>query len=247
MDRMIYLAMTGAKNANYAQATNTNNLANVNTTGFRADFEQFRSMPVFGGGYASRVYSMTERPGTDFSGGGLQTTGRELDMAIADQGWIAVQGAEGREGFTRAGDFRVTPNGQLITSAGFQVMGDAGPMAIPPYDKLDIGDDGTITIIPQGQRSDNMVVVGRIKLVNPATDTITKGPDGLMYLNDPDAVAPPDAGVRVVQGALEMSNVNAVEAMVNMMQLSRHYELQVKMMKTAEEVDQHSAQLLRMS
>ena len=244
MDRMLYVAMSGANQTMLAQAANTNNLANVSTTGFRADFEQFRAMPVFGDGYGSRVYAMTERPRTDLTGGALQTTDRDLDMAISGEGWFAVQTPEGGEAYTRAGDLRVTPNGQLVNGAGHVMLGDAGPLVIPPFDKLNIGDDGTITIQPLGQGPDNLAVVGRVKLVRPDPATLEKGLDGLMHLPE-DEVALPDAGVRLISRALEGSNVNAVEAMVNMMELSRQYEMQVKMMKTAEENDQASTRLLR--
>ena len=244
MDRMLYVAMSGASQTMLAQAATTNNLANASTTGFRADFEQFRAMPVFGEGYGSRVYSMTERPRTDFSGGALHTTGRELDMAINGEGWFAVRTAEGGEAYTRAGDLRVTPNGQLVNGAGHVMLGDGGPLVIPPYDKLDIGDDGTITIVPLGQGPENLAVVGRVKLVNPDLAQLEKGLDGLMHLPEGE-VAQADAGVRLINGAVEASNVNAVQEIVSMLELARHYEMQIKMMKTAEETDQASAQLLR--
>lgn len=244
MDRMLYVAMSGASQTMLAQTANTNNLANVSTTGFRADFEQFRSMPVFGEGFGSRVYAMSERPRTDLSGGALQTTGRQLDMAVNGDGWFAVQTAEGGEAYTRAGDMRVTPNGMLVNGAGHVMLGDGGPLVIPPFDKLDIGDDGTITIQPLGQGPENLAVVGRVKLVKPDMAQLEKGLDGLMHLPEGE-VAQPDASVKLINGVLEASNVNAVEAMVNMMELSRQYEMQIKMMKTAEETDQSSAQLLR--
>ena len=244
MDRMLYVAMNGASQTMLAQTANTNNLANVSTTGFRADFEQFRSMPVFGDGYGSRVYTMSERPRTDLSGGALQTTGRALDMAVNGDGWFAVQTPDGGEAYTRRGDLRVTPNGQLVNGAGHVMLGDAGPLVIPPFDKIDIGDDGSITIQPLGQGPGNLAIVGRVKLVTPDMEQLDKGLDGLMHLPEGE-LAPPTAGVRLISGALEASNVNAVGAMVNMMELARHYEVQVKMMKTAEETDQASDRLLR--
>ncbi|GAB6042533.1 flagellar basal-body rod protein FlgF [Endothiovibrio diazotrophicus] len=245
MDRMLYVAMSGASQTMLAQAANTNNLANASTTGFRADFEQFRSMPVFGEGYGSRVYAMSERPRTDLTGGPLQTTGRQLDMAInGDTGWFAVQTPEGGEAYTRRGDLRVTSSGQLVTGDGYPLLGDDGPLVLPPFDKLDIGDDGTVTIQPLGQGPENLAIVGRVKLVSPDMQQLDKGLDGLMHLPE-GQVAQPDASIRLISGAVEGSNVNAVEAMVNMLELARHYEMQVKMMKTADETEQASEKLLQ--
>ena len=244
MDRMLYIAMSGAKQTLLAQAANTHNLANATTTGFRADFEAFRSMPVFGDGQPSRVYAMAERPGVDLSVGTLVSTGRELDVAVEGEGWIAVQGADGQEAYTRAGDLRIGPNGQLVTGAGHAVLGNGGPIAVPPTEKFEIGVDGTITIRPTGQAATSLSVLDRIKLVNPPKAELVKGNDGLMRLKDGQAV-PADANVRVATGSLEMSNVNAVESMVNMITLARNFEMQVRAMRTTQENDQAAAQLLR--
>ncbi len=245
MDRMLYVAMSGAKQTMLAQAVNTNNMANVNTTGFRADLEAFRSLPVYGPGYPSRVYAQTERPGTDFLAGTFSTTGRELDVAVNGDGWIAVQAADGSEAYTRAGDLRVTVNGQLETGAGRPVIGNGGPIAVSPFEKLEIGADGTISIRPVGQAPNALAVVDRIKLVNPPPGQMEKGTDGLMRVKDgKNAVA--DAAVQLSSGVLESSNVNAVEAMVRMIELGRQFETQIKMMRTAQENDAASSQLMRM-
>ena len=245
MDRMLYVAMSGAKQIMLAQAVNNNNLANVSTAGFRADLDAFRSMPVFGPGYPSRVYTMTERPGTDMSAGALTTTGRELDVAVNGQGWIAVQAPDGSDAYTRAGDLRVSVNGQLETGAGHPVMGNGGPIAVPPFDKIEIGSDGTISILPVGQAPSAMAVVDRIKLVNPLQRDMEKGVDGLMRVKGSDVA--PDATVSLAGGVLESSNVNAVEAMVKMIELSRHYETQIKMMRVAQDNDVAATQMMRMS
>jgi flagellar basal-body rod protein FlgF len=245
MDRMLYVAMSGAKQTMLAQAVNTNNLANVNTTGFRSDLEAFRSLPVYGPGYPSRVYAQTETPGTDLLAGTLSTTGRELDVAVNGDGWIAVQAADGSEAYTRAGDLRVTVNGQLETGAGRAVMGNGGPIAVPPFEKLEIGADGTISIRPVGQAANALAVVDRIKLVKPPLGQMEKGTDGLMRVKDgKNAVA--DATVQLASGVLESSNVNAIEAMVRMIELGRQFETQIKMMRAAQENDAASAQLMRM-
>ncbi|MBI2779851.1 MAG: flagellar basal-body rod protein FlgF [Gammaproteobacteria bacterium] len=245
MDRMLYVAMSGAKQTMLAQAVNTNNLANVNTTGFRADLEAFRSLPVYGPGYPSRVYAQTETPGTDLLAGTLSTTGRELDVAVNGAGWIAVQAADGSEAYTRAGDLRVTVNGQLETGAGRPVMGNGGPIAVPPFEKLEIGADGTISIRPVGQAANALAVVDRIKLVNPPLGQMEKGTDGLMRVKDGKNAAA-DAAVQLASGVLESSNVNAIEAMVRMIELGRQFETQIKMMRAAQENDAASAQLMRM-
>jgi len=245
MDRMLYIAMSGAKQTLLAQAANTQNLANANTTGFRADFDAFRAMPVYGDGYPTRVYAMAERPGVDLSSGTVAATGRDMDVAINGDGWLAVQAADGSEAYTRAGDLRVSSNGQLTNGAGNVILGNSGPIAVPPSEKIEIGTDGTITTRPLGQAPNTLSVVDRIKLVNPAKADLIKGTDGLMRLKD-DSAAPADANVRVVTGSLESSNVNSVDAMVNMITLSRQYEMQVKAMKVTEDNDQSAVKLVQM-
>lgn len=245
MDRSLYIAMNAAQQTMLAQATNANNLANINTTGFRADFEQFRSMPVFGEGLPSRVYSMTERPGTDYQQGTVQSTGRELDISVQGEGFIAVQGKDGREGYTRAGDLQLTQTGQLVTGTGLAVLGDGGPIAIPPSEKIEIGSDGTISIRPIGAESNALAVLDRIKLVKPELQDVFKDVDGLMRMQD-GSDAPLDATVQVSSGTLEGSNVSAVGALVKMIELQRQYEMQVKMMKTTQENSAESARLMRM-
>lgn len=246
MDKSLFIAMSGAKQTLLAQTANANNLANTQTTGFKSDLEQFRSMPVFGAGFPTRVYAMTERPGTDLSSGSLQTTGRDLDVAIHGEGWLAVQGADGKEAYTRAGDLRITPEGLLQTGTGLQVLGQDGPIAIPPSEKLAIGKDGTISLIPLGSNASTLAVVDRIKLVKPELANLEKREDGLMHLKN---VAPLEASadVELVQGALEGSNVNAIEAMVAMIELAKNFELQTKVMKSADENSSMSAKLMQMA
>lgn len=245
MDRMLYVAMTGAAQTLLAQAANSHNLANATTTGFRADLEAFRAMPVFGYGYPSRVYAMSERPGINLAPAAVTATGREMDVAVNGEGWIAVQGADGREAYTRAGDLRLGPNGQLENGAGHPVLGEGGPIAVPQNEKFEIAVDGTITIKPTGQAATSLTTLDRIKLVNPPKGELVKGADGLIRLKDGQP-APADSNVRLIGGSLEASNVNAVEAMVDMITLSRQFELQVRAMRTTQEDDQAAAQLLRL-
>ncbi|MGZ8241585.1 MAG: flagellar basal-body rod protein FlgF [Methylobacter sp.] len=246
MDRSLYIAMSGAKQTLLAQTANANNLANAQTTGFKSDLEQFRSMPVFGSGFPTRVYTMTERPGTDFSPGSIQTTGRELDVAINGEGLFAVQGADGNEAYTRAGDLRITPEGLLQTGSGLQVLGQNGPVSIPPAQKLTIGEDGTISVIPLGSDATTLAEVDRIKMVNPALENLEKRNDGLLHPKDRQFLEA-GADVRLVSGALEGSNVNAIQSMVEMIELARNFELQTKVMKTTDENSGVSSRLMQVA
>ncbi|MDO9104274.1 MAG: flagellar basal-body rod protein FlgF [Methylovulum sp.] len=246
MDRSLYIAMSGAKQTLLAQTANANNLANAQTTGFKSDWEQFRSMPVYGAGFPTRVYAMTERPGTDFSSGPIQTTGKDLDVAINGEGYFAVQGADGKEVYTRAGDLHLTPEGFLQTGTGLQVIGQGGPITIPPSQKLDIGADGTISIIPLGSNATAVAAIDRIKMVKPAADNVEKLADGLVHVKDgkPQAAS---ADVSLVQGAVEGSNVNAIHALVEMIELAKNFELQTKVMKNTDELSGVSAKLMQMA
>jgi len=241
---MIYLGMTGAKETSDIQGLLSNNLANVSTTGFRADLERLRSVPVYGDGQASRVAVQGETPGSDLSPGAPITTGRDLDIAVQGEGWIAVQAPDGNEAYTRAGDLRLSAGGILTTASGHPVIGNSGPVALPPAEKLEIGTDGTVSAIMPGQ--DNLAVLDRIKLTRPPESSLSKGLDGLFRLG-PDEIAPADASVKLVSGAIESSNVNAIETLVDMIGMARLFELQVKVMKEAENVDAATTKLINNS
>jgi len=247
MDRSLYIAMSGAKQTLLAQAANANNLANSQTVAFKSDLQQFRSMPVFGPGYPTRVYAMTERPGTDMTPGAIQTTGRNLDVAIKGEGWLAVQSRDGKEAYTRAGNLHLTTTGLLQTDSGLPVLGNKGPIAIPPADKLEIGRDGTISIVPLGDNSSTLVQVDRIRLVKPPLDKLEKLENGEIRLKKGEPPLKPDASVTLMQGALESSNVNSIDALVQMIELSKNFELQVKAMKTTDENSAAAARLMRMA
>jgi flagellar basal-body rod protein FlgF len=246
MDRLLYVAMTGASQNAKSQAIQANNLANVKTTGFRADFAQARSMQVFGDSMPSRVYSMVERPGSDLSPGMIEQTGGETDVAIEGPGFITVMGQDGKEAYTRNGNLFVDDLGNLKTSTGMSVMGDGGLITLPPYQKIDISTDGTVSIIGQGQGAETLTQVDRIKLVNPAKDEVSTSEDGLFRRPD-GLIEAPAPEVKLAPGFLETSNVNAVAAMTEILSLSRQFELQVKMMKTAEENDETAARLMQIS
>ncbi|MGH8186000.1 MAG: flagellar basal-body rod protein FlgF, partial [Steroidobacteraceae bacterium] len=234
MDRFLYLSMSGAKETLRAQTVNNHNLANASTTGFRADLAAFQTRAVEGSGHASRAYATNATTGWDQTQGALTSTGRDLDIGINGPGWIAVQGKDGREAYTRAGDLRIDPTGVLMNGAGEQVLGEGGPLSVPPHSSVLIGADGTISIVPLGQGPETTALVGRIKLVNPPAESLVRGEDGLFRTGD-GADAPPDASVRVASGVLETSNVNIADAMVNMIEIARHFDLQVRAMRTAEE------------
>lgn len=247
MDKALFIAMTGAKHNMLAQAVHSNNMANANTQGFRADLAQARSMPMYyGDGHATRAYSLTESPVTNFSHGSLAATGGELDIAIEGDGFLAVQAPDGTEVYTRAGDLSVDRNGILRTGRGLPVLGNGGPISIPPSEKIEIAVDGNITSLVKGQGADSLVLVNRLRLVNPDPANLVKGEDG--YLRTRDGVnAQPDAAITVVSGFIENSNVNVIDEFTDIMTLSRQYEMQVKLMKTVEENSESSAQLLRIS
>ncbi len=247
MDKVLYIASSGARELMLAQTINANNLANANTVGFREDQAFYKALQLSGEGHSSRAYVGTQGQGADFSPGSLMTTGRDMDVAIRGEGWFAVQGVDGTEAYTRAGDLQVTPAGLLTNGAGHPVIGNnAGPITLPPFEKIEIGGDGTISVVPRGQAASTMAVVDRIKMVKPDNAELEKGGDGLFRTKDGIEVAS-DARVRLVSGTLESSNVNVVESMVRTMELARKFELQVKMMEQAKKLDEASASIMKMS
>ena len=248
MDKALYIAMTGAKHNMRSQVAHSNNLANVNTSGFKADFVQARSMPVYyGDGLPTRAYALTENPATDFSKGPLIETGRDLDLAVERDGFIAVQAPDGLEAYTRASSFYVDSVGLLRTGNNLPVVGNGGPISIPAAEKIEIASDGTISIIPLGEAKTEVVVVDRIKLVNPDVNEMEKNENGLIRMKDGEVEVPADAGVKVISGFIEGSNVNAINEMTSILSLARQYEMQVKMMKTVESNSESSTSLLRQS
>ena len=246
MDKLLYVAMSGAKETLRAQAANSHNLANANTTGFKADLSAFQSRAVTGPGFASRVYATDSSVGWDRSAGAQITTGNPFDVAVQGPGFIAVQDAQGNEAYTRGGDLHVDPNGQLMTAAGLPVLGDNGPVSVPPFSTATVGPNGTISIVPLGQTPQTISSVGRIKLVNPPSDTISRSADGLFRTSDGQpAVA--DGTTTLASGVLEGSNVDLAGSMVNMIELSRNFDLQIKALHAAEDTGSASAKLLQSS
>ncbi len=244
MDKLIYTAMTGAKHTLGQQAAVANNLANATTDAFRSEFMMLRSVLIQGDGMNTRAFVVDSSPGTDFSPGPIQTTGREFDVAILGRGWFAVQAPNGSEAYTRDGSFEIGNNGQLQTRAGHLVLGDGGgPIAIPPDVRVEFAADGTITSVPTDNQPNQVAQVGILKLVDPPDALMARGADGLFRARD-GAVQPASAAVQITPGALEGSNVNVVEQMVAMIALARQFDMQMKMMENAERNDQNAAQLL---
>jgi len=246
MDHFVYIAASGARESMISQASNAQNLANASTVGFRADLMLEKVAQISGQGVGSRAYPQMVNSGVDVSEGVINITGRDLDVAINGPGWMTVQASDGSQGMSRRGDLRVSELGQLVDGAGMQLVGEGGPIALPPFSEIAIGTDGTISIVPLGEDPNTLAVVDRIKLVNPDPQNLEKGRDGLLKTRDGE---PPvaDAGVRMTGGSLESSNVDTVGSMVHMIELARQFENHVKMMKTAENLDQASAALMELS
>ncbi|MDY0977626.1 flagellar basal-body rod protein FlgF [Massilia sp. CFBP9012] len=246
MDRLIYTAASGAKHILEQQATTSNNLANVSTTGFRAQMDVFRAAPVQGPGLPTRAFVVDSTAGNDFSSGALQVTGRDLDVAVKGQGWLAVQMPDGTEAYTRNGSLQMSPNGVLTTASGQTIAGEGGPITIPPDGTVTVGGDGTVSTISNVDSPAAPAVLGRLKLVNPPEGDLVRGDDGLFRLKD-GGNAQPDPNVRVAGGALEGSNVNPVDCMVDMISLARSFDTQMSLLKNAENNAAKATQILALN
>jgi flagellar basal-body rod protein FlgF len=252
MDRLIYTAMSGATQALDQQAVVANNLANASTTGFRAQLATFRAVPMaFGDGSTinndtTRTFVLSSTPGADYTPGPIQQTGNPLDVAIQGPGWLSVQAADGNEAYTRAGNLHVDQNGQLVTATNQPVIGTGGPVSIPPGAEVTIGKDGTVSALTPGDPPSAVVVVDQLKLVNPDPATLKHGDDGLYRTADGNP-ADVDPNAIVLSGALEGSNVNPVAAMVSMITNARQFQMQTKMIESADQNEQAANKLLEFS
>jgi flagellar basal-body rod protein FlgF len=246
MDRLIYTAMSGAKHIMERQATTSHNLANATTTGFRAQIDSFRAVPVQGAELPTRAFVVDSTVGADFRPGPIQQTGRDLDVAVQGQGWLAVQLEDGSEAYTRNGSLKLSENGVLQTQSGQNVLGDGGPISVPPDVAVAIAKDGTVSAVSTATKPATNTVLGRLKLVNPEQSEMVRGDDGLFRLKTGE---PADAAenVTVIGSSLEGSNVNVVDEMVNMISLARQFELHMNMLKNAENNAGKASQLLALS
>lgn len=242
MDRLIYTAMTGASAAAHRQSVLSNNLANVSTNGFRAELSTYRAVPLRGEGATTRVFALEATAGHREAPGPAMRTGRDLDAMPTGNNWFAVQGLDGTEGYTRSGGFEISPAGVLQTGNGLPVLSDGGgPIELPRDSVVSLGFDGTISAKTGNQPSS---VVGRLKLATPtADDPLKRGNDGLFRPVSGNPL-PNDANARMMTGVLEGSNVNAVETMVGMIQTARQFEVQMRLMQSAESNDRSAGQLL---
>jgi flagellar basal-body rod protein FlgF len=246
MDRLIYTAMTGAKHVFMQQAGTANNLANASTIGFKAQEHRFRAVPVLGEGMPTRAFVVDASVSDVMDEGPLMFTGRNLDVAVQGRGWIAVQMPDGSEAYTRAGSLDVDVTGLLQTKSGYTVAGDGGPINIPPDNTIEIAPDGTVSVVPTFGTPNNANAIGRIKLVNPPETDMVRGADGLFRLRN-NQPADADTNVKLASGTLEGSNVNVTDAMVNLISLSRQFEMQIKMLQTADTNAQRADQLLSLN
>lgn len=247
MDRLIYTAMTGASQTLSRQAAVAHNLANVSSTGYRAEEHRLRAVQVNSNaqpkGLPTRAFAVDASTHTDFTPGPMMHTGRQLDIAVQGKGWIALQMPDGSEAYTRDGNFELNVNGIVQTRNGIPVQGDGGPIAVPPDVKLSVGVDGTISALPESGAQNTVSVIGRFKLVSPPDADLVRGEDGLFRLRDGGA-APAEERVKVAAGSLEGSNVNPAEQMVSMISLARQFEMQMKMLSTADANDKAATQIL---
>lgn len=246
MDRMIYTAMTGAQHILDQQATNAQNMANASSTGFKAQLDTFRAVPVVGAAMDTRAFVVNASSGTDFTPGPIVPTGRNLDIAIEGKGWFSVQRADGSEALTRNGSLKVNENGILQTASGRTILGDGGPITVPPNVLLSIGADGSISTVNDGTDPGAVTGLGRLKLTNPSEANLVRGVDGLFSLST-GGVPPVDENVTVVNGAIEGSNVSVVQSMVNMITLARQFEVQMTLLKNAEANDAKATQILQIN
>lgn len=245
MDKLLYIAASGASQDLLATAVRSNNLANVQTQGFKAMLTQARAMPAFGEGLPTRVFAMTEAHANNMTGGTLIQTEREMDLAIKGDGWFAVQDKNGLEAYTRAGSLEASPDGMLQDSYGNPVLGEGGQIFLPlPINNINFAVDGTISVRPQGAPLTVQEELGRLKLTNPDPRELVRGEDGLFRLKSGDT-ADQDLNVSILSGVVEGSNVNPLEEMTAVINAQRHYELQVKIMKEADRLTMRGNQLLR--
>lgn len=243
MDRLIYTAMSGAKAVMQQQAAVAHNLANATTTGFREEMHRFRAVPIQSPAQPTRAFVVDASVSTNLTPGALIKTGAPFDVAVRGKGWFVVQGPDGKEAYTRNGSFSVDANGVLRTQNGWAVVGDSGPVTIPPDNSVEIGSDGSVTATPLTGAKTSANVAGRLKLVNPDEATLVRGDDGLFRTSN-NVPAVQDDNVRVAGGFIEGSNVNVVEQMVNMLSLARHFEMQTKLLDTAQQDDKSATSII---
>lgn len=246
MDTALFVGMSGAKDSMHSLQIITNNLANANTIGFRADYETLKANPINQNKMQTRVYSTPDKSYSDFKPGPIIDTGGDLDIAINGPGFIAVQTKEGQEAYTRAGNLQLTKDGLVVTSKGDLVLGSKGVITVPPAIKMGIGERGMVFARLRGQSEEQLTELGNIKLVDIPTNLLHKGEDGLFYLAEGETATASDS-VKVISGALEGSNVDPVRALTELIDTSRQFEMHTKLMHSIQENSTKSNQLLNVS
>lgn len=247
MEPILYNSISGSRSDFKRQEIIANNLANINTPGFKADLYQAQTMYMNNANgnnqFSAHSFITQNANGIYTSPGEIITTGRDLDVAIDGDGWMAVQDSQGREAYTRGGSLRLNPNGQLITASGKVVLGDGGPISIPPAQSIEIGSDGTISIVPLEGDVKSLAILDRIKLVTLDRNNIYKNDEGLIQLKSGAATA--NSNIKLQSGALEGSNVKAIDQMVAMISAGREFDAQMKLLSTVDDNGQKLAQLLQ--
>ena len=246
MDKLIYTAASGMRGHMAAQAAIANNMANIATTGFRADRTVFDRLDVTGPGFDTRQPTSEEVIDADRKNGAVTATGRPLDVAISGDSWLAVQATDGNEAYTRRGDLQISPSGVLETGDGFPVIGQSGPITVPPAQQVSIGADGSVLIVPPGGGPGAVPqAIDKLKLVSPKGTAIVKGLDNLLHVRG-GGVLPQDVDAKVQSGSLEGSNVNMAQVLIDMIQNQREYEVQANLVKEAKNMDESAASLMRL-
>jgi len=245
MDKLVYTALSGLRGHMSAQAAIANNIANASTIGYRADKVQFDSLQLMGPSLETRMPSTERVIDADRTAGAFVSTGRKLDVAMTGDGWLAVQGSDGEEAYTRRGDLQISESGLLTTGDGMPVMGNGGPITIPPNQGVSFAADGSVLIVPVGGTADNPTLIDRLKLVSPkGTDTV-KGLDNLLHVKG-GGTLPDDLNATIHTGMLEQSNVNLTQALVDMIENQRSYEVQARLLTTTKDMDEGGSSLLRL-
>ena len=245
MDRLVHTSLSALRGAMARQAATANNLANVNTVGFRGEFAAARPLWLHGDGLDSRVLADEEVAGADMRSGAVTETGRNLDVAVEGDAFLTVQAKNGDEAYTRRGDLQMSDTGLLTTGEGDPVLGDQGPITIPPADSIKIEGDGSVWVVPLGGDASKPQRIDRLKLASPTGSQVVKGLDGLFRVRGGGAL-PADPNAKVKSGALEGSNVEATKALVDMIDASRAWDTQLKLISTAREMDGASTDLMRL-
>ncbi|GLT16388.1 flagellar basal body protein [Vibrio zhanjiangensis] len=240
MDSLLFTATSGASRVLKAQHVRSNNLSNADTAGFRADMERVSSLSLQGSGFDGRTLAVTNSASTRFDSGDVIKTGRALDVAVLGEGYLTVQTPQGQEAYTRAGNIKVDQDG-VLTINGFAVMGDGGALVLPEYQKVEISERGRISIVPPGGGAE--LEVGTLKLVRPDTNQLEKRSDSLLHSVDGNQFAQ-DETVQIAPEHIEGSNVSAIDELLNVMSLTRNFEMQIRMMKTAETLAQAGNKLM---